>query len=182
MRTDLLGEKKWWTPYTAVVLENYSAFLKFSKALQCTSQLLNFCCGIKTEMKLLAPTADLLWPGLCTAHSRSPSSVTTVSRAVDRLSSSAEGSTISIELQGQSITIRKHWTRFSRGQSPKVVNSPIKDTKGCSNWMLVDFQPLPFIHIHYRCACLSIDGDLWELSCREHGHDEKFCFIFNLYQ
>lgn len=40
-----------------------------------------------------------VWPGLCREQSRSSSSVTTLSRAVDRLSSSAVGSTIRMELQ-----------------------------------------------------------------------------------
>lgn len=176
-------EQKWSMPCTEVVLENYSVFLRLLKTLQCTSQLLTFCCGIKTDIKFLAPAADSLWPGLCTAHSRSPSSVTTVSRAVDRLSSSAEGSTISMELQGESMTIIKHWTWFYPGQSLKVANSPIKDAKGCSNRMLVDFQPSSFIYIHNGCAHLCIDGDFWELSCSEQGHYEKFFFVFfNVYE
>ena len=44
-----------------------------------------------------------VWPGLCTVQSRSSSSVTTVSWAVFRLSSSAVGSTISMELRGEHI-------------------------------------------------------------------------------
>lgn len=43
--------------------------------------------------------ASGLWPGLWTAHSRSPSSVTTVIWAADRFSSSSVGSTISVDLQ-----------------------------------------------------------------------------------
>lgn len=120
--------------------------------------------------QFLATTVDLLWPGLCTAHSRSPSSVTTVSWAVDRLSSSAEGSTSNTELQEQSIMIIKYWTQFNPGPSQKVVILPIEDAKGCSNRMLVDFQPLSFIQIHNRCTRLCIDGDLWELSCGDQGY------------
>lgn len=46
-------------------------------------------------------TGECFWPGLCTEHSRPSSSVTTVSWAVDRHSSSAVGSTISMELRGE---------------------------------------------------------------------------------
>lgn len=113
---------------------------------------------------------DFFWPGLCTAQRRSPSSVTTVSWAVDRLSSSEEGSTISIELHRESSGIIEDCTntqhRFDPWQRLKIIYIPIKDAKGCSNRMLVDLQPLSFIQIHNGCVCLCVDGDLWELSCR----------------
>lgn len=56
------------------------------------------------------------WPGLCTAQSRPSSSVTTVSWAVDRLSSSAVGSTISIELHIEHTRITKDHTNKHRKQ------------------------------------------------------------------
>lgn len=72
----------------------------------------------------------------------------------------------------------KHWTRFDPGQSLKVVNSPIKDAKRCSNRVLVDFQPSSLVHIHNGCARLCIDGDFWELSCQDQGCYERFFFVF----
>lgn len=52
-----------------------------------------------------------VWPGLCTVQSLSSSSVTTVSWAVFRLSSSAVGSTISMELRGEHVRVTKEARR-----------------------------------------------------------------------
>lgn len=99
---------------------------------------------------------------------------------MDRLSSSAEGSTISIELQGKSITVIKHGTWFNAGEKLEVFNSPVKDAKGCSNRMPVDFQPSSFIHIHDGQAGLCTDGDLWKLSCQEQSQVSCFDFLEGL--
>lgn len=64
-----------------------------------------------TFSKQLNERASVLWPGLWTAHSPSPSSVTTVIWAVDRFSSSSVGSTIRVDLQ-------REQTRITNGIDP----------------------------------------------------------------
>lgn len=67
------------------------------------------------------PRNCCLWPGLCSVQSRSSSSVTTVSWAVHRLSSSAVGSTINMELHRQWPELQKlHLTTGNWGFPPPL--------------------------------------------------------------
>lgn len=88
-----------------------------------------------------------VWPGLCTVQSLSSSSVTTVSWAVFRLSSSAVGSTISMELRGEHVRVTKEARRtecslvFFFILSWTIVHLLIKDAERGADWMFVNMQP-----------------------------------------